>query len=53
MLFMRQGFGPALVAVLITALGRQAAFTLSVAGWLPCGALIGAPFARLAHAFAC
>ncbi len=36
-----QGFGPALVALLISALGRQAAFTLSVAGWLPCGALIG------------
>ena len=37
-----KGFGPALVAVLITALGRQAAFNLSVLGWLPCGILIGA-----------
>ena len=41
--FASQGFGPALVALLISALGRQAAFTLSVAGWLPCGALIGTP----------
>ena len=37
-----KGFGPALVALLITALGRQLAFSQSVAGWLPCGILIGA-----------
>ncbi len=35
-----KGVGPALVAVLITALGRQLAFSLSIAGWVPCGMLI-------------
>jgi len=35
-----KGVGPALVAVLITALGRQLAFSLSIAGWIPCGMLI-------------
>ena len=35
-----KGVGPALVAVLITALGRQLAFSLSIAGWVPCGLLI-------------
>jgi hypothetical protein len=37
-----KGVGPALVAVLITALGRQLAFSLSIAGWIPCGLLIRA-----------
>lgn len=35
-----KGVGPALVAVLITALGRQLAFSLSITGWIPCGLLI-------------
>ena len=32
--------GPALVAVLITHLGRTAAFNYSAAGWIPCGLLL-------------
>jgi len=35
-----KGLGPAVVAVLITGLGRQFAFSLSVAGWIPCGLMI-------------
>lgn len=32
--------GPALVAVLISHLGRTAAFNYSAAGWIPCGLLL-------------
>ena len=39
-----KGVGPAIVAVLITALGRQLAFSLSILGWVPCGLLICACF---------
>lgn len=35
-----KGLGPAIVALLITALGRQLAFSLSIAGWIPCGLCI-------------
>ncbi|GAB4817048.1 hypothetical protein N2152v2_004094 [Parachlorella kessleri] len=35
-----KGMGPALVAVLITHLGRTAAFNYSAAGWIPCGLLL-------------
>lgn len=42
-----KGMGPALVAVLITALGRQLAFSLSIAGWIPCGMLIRESLALL------
>lgn len=34
------GMGPALVAVLISHLGRTAAFNYSAAGWIPCGLLL-------------
>lgn len=55
-----KGLGPALVAALISALGRQSAFNVAIAGWLPCGALLAlvavslttdeaAMQARLAH----
>lgn len=55
-----KGLGPALVSALISALGRQSAFNLAIAGWLPCGALLAlvavsltkdeaAMQARLAH----
>lgn len=36
-----KGLGPGAVAVLISALGRKQAFSLAVAGWLPCGLLLG------------
>ncbi len=38
-----RGAGPGLVALLITWMGRQAAFSLSILGWIPCGLCIRAP----------
>lgn len=35
-----KGLGPALVAVLITWMGRTAAFNVAVCGWLPCGLML-------------
>jgi predicted MFS family arabinose efflux permease len=35
-----KGLGPALVAVLISSVGRTAAFNISTAGWIPCGLLL-------------
>jgi len=35
-----RGAGPGLVALLITWMGRQAAFSLSILGWIPCGLCI-------------
>lgn len=38
-----KSFGPAILALLITIVGRQQAFSIAVMGWLPCGILIGEP----------
>ena len=35
-----KGLGPALVAALISRLGRSQAFNISAAGWIPCGLLL-------------
>jgi hypothetical protein len=35
-----RGLGPVIVAGFISALGRQGAFNLSVAGWVPCGLML-------------
>ncbi|KAG2490341.1 hypothetical protein HYH03_011288 [Edaphochlamys debaryana] len=35
-----KGLGPALVAALIHAMGRQDAFNVATAGWVPCGFLL-------------
>ncbi|KAL3148730.1 hypothetical protein ABBQ38_014141 [Trebouxia sp. C0009 RCD-2024] len=43
-----KGLGPALVAALISALGRRSAFNLAIAGWLPCGALLAGVAVSLA-----
>ena len=34
------GAGPVLVAAIISNLGREAAFNISTAGWIPCGLLL-------------
>lgn len=34
------GLGPALVALLISSMGRASAFNISAAGWIPCGLLL-------------
>ncbi|CAG9464093.1 unnamed protein product [Pedinophyceae sp. YPF-701] len=35
-----KGFGPAMVAVLVSGLGRRAAFNFAVLGWVPCGLMM-------------
>lgn len=35
-----KGLGPALVALLISSMGRTSAFNISAAGWIPCGLLL-------------
>jgi predicted MFS family arabinose efflux permease len=35
-----KGLGPALVAAIITNVGRTVAFNISALGWIPCGALL-------------
>eukprot|EP00892_Ulva_mutabilis_P007444 jgi/Ulvmu1/5071/UM021_0088.1 len=35
-----KGLGPALVAVLISWMGRKAAFNVAICGWLPCGLML-------------
>ena len=35
-----KGLGPALVAVLISSVGRETAFNIATAGWVPCGILV-------------
>ena len=35
-----KGLGPALVAALISSVGRTTAFNISTAGWIPCGLLL-------------
>uniref|UniRef100_A0A383W382 Major facilitator superfamily (MFS) profile domain-containing protein n=1 Tax=Tetradesmus obliquus TaxID=3088 RepID=A0A383W382_TETOB len=35
-----RGLGPVIVAGFISAMGRQGAFNLSVAGWVPCGLML-------------
>ena len=37
-----KGLGPGAVAVLISRMGRQTAFNVSIFGWLPCGGLLAA-----------
>ena len=32
-----KGLGPAIVAVMISGLGRESAFFWATAGWIPCG----------------
>lgn len=44
-----KGLGPALVAAIISTVGRTAAFNISTAGWLPCGALLLATSLTLAR----
>jgi len=35
-----KGLGPAIVAIIISHVGRTAAFNISIAGWVPCGLLL-------------
>jgi predicted MFS family arabinose efflux permease len=35
-----KGLGPAIVASMISGLGREAAFSWATAGWVPCGAML-------------
>jgi predicted MFS family arabinose efflux permease len=35
-----KGLGPAVVAIMISTLGRESAFFWATAGWIPCGALL-------------
>lgn len=44
-----KGAGPVLVAAIIGQLGREAAFNISTAGWIPCGLLLMAPALTLAR----
>jgi len=44
-----KGLGPALVASLISWLGRAAAFNVAVCGWFPCGLLISCAGITLAR----
>ena len=43
-----KGLGPALVAALISSVGRTAAFNISTAGWVPCGLLLSGTSLTLA-----
>jgi hypothetical protein len=36
-----KGLAPAMIALLITMMGRNLSFSLSVLGWLPCSMLLG------------
>jgi hypothetical protein len=35
-----KGLGPALVAAVIAATGRSAAFNIAICGWVPCGMMM-------------
>lgn len=35
-----KGLGPALVAAIVSGVGRETAFNISAAGWIPCGMLL-------------